>query len=103
MRIDKELICKKCNSKNFEIKREVTYVYTYKVAPITQSQKSDEDENLPFLFDNREKANSSEFLLCLNCGEKYPYSFNETDESVDLTISQKAIRADNVTNPQYLG
>lgn len=103
MKIDKEMICEKCKNKSFEIKREVTYVYTYKISTYHKNIESEEEENLPFLFDNREKTNCSEYLLCMNCGEKYSCYLDDDNDLVKLTIMQQAIRADNVANPEYLG
>jgi hypothetical protein len=103
MNIDRSLVCPKCTGKCFEIKREATYVYTYKLNTPVMNDLSDNREGLPFLFDNREKTNSHEYLVCLGCGEKYPCSLEENDEKVKFTILQKAIRADSVENPQFLG
>lgn len=103
MNIDKTLICKRCNGKRFEVKREVTYEYTYKINTPEEDHLTENTEGLPFLFDDREKVNSHEYLLCLDCGAKYPCSLKENEEHVNFTILQRAIRADNVTNPEFLG
>jgi hypothetical protein len=103
MNIDKSLVCPKCLGKSFEIKREATYVYTYKVNTPIMDNQTENTAGLPFLFDNREKTNSTEYIKCLNCGAKYPCSLEEHDETVSFTILQKAIRADNVINPEFLG
>lgn len=103
MNIDKDLICPKCKGKEFEIKREATYVYTYKINTPHMTNLTENEDGLPFLFDNREKTSSREFLLCLRCGEIYPCSLDANGEKVDFTIVQKAIRADHEINPGFLG
>lgn len=103
MNIDRALVCPKCTGRCFEVKREATYVYTYMVNTPVMENLSENREGLSFLFDRREKTNSKEYLLCLGCGSKYPCSLEEHDDTVKFTILQKAIRADNVVNPGYLG
>lgn len=102
MKIDESLICPKCNSKNFEIKHEATYLYTYKIDTANISSDNEETENLPFLFDNREQTCFKEFIECNECGTKYPCSFDKFNQTIDLTIMKKAIRADNVKIPGFL-
>ena len=101
MNINESLICPKCHGKNFEIKHEATFLYTYKIDMLNKN--IDENENLPFLFDNREQTCFKEYIECSKCGVKYPCSINIDDQTIDLTIMKKAIRADNVENPEFLG
>ncbi|MCB2295498.1 hypothetical protein LGK95_18610 [Clostridium algoriphilum] len=101
MKINESLVCPKCNSKNFEMKHEATYLYTYKID--TVNVDNEELENLPFLFDNREQTCFKEFIECNQCGTKYPCSFNIENQTVDLTIMKKAIRSDKVQTPEFLG
>ncbi len=101
MKISESLVCPKCNSKNFEVKHEATYLYTYKID--TVNVNDEELENLPFLFDNREQTCFKEFIECNQCGTKYPCSFNKENQTVDLTIMKKAIRSDKVQTPEFLG
>ncbi|WP_246599757.1 hypothetical protein [Clostridium lacusfryxellense] len=103
MKIDESLVCPKCNSKNFEMKHEATYLYTYKIDLVNIQVNEEGLENLPFLFDNREQTCFNEFIECNNCGTKYPCSFNKDKQTIDLTIMRKAIRADHVKNPEFLG
>jgi hypothetical protein len=103
MNINKSLTCPKCAGKSFEVKREATYIYTYKVNTPNLENLSANKEGLPFLFDNREKSASNEYLICLDCGAEYQCSLEEDGDKVNLTILQKAIRADNQENPQFLG
>lgn len=103
MNIDKSLTCPKCSGKSFEVKRKATYVYTYKLNTPAMENLSDNSEMLPFLFDNREKTDSNEYILCLACGTEYPCSLEENGDRVKLTILQKAIRADSQESPQFLG
>ncbi|WMM26442.1 hypothetical protein RBU61_07165 [Tissierella sp. MB52-C2] len=102
MDINESLICPKCKGVYFEIKREATYLYTYKLeTPLTKNW-SDEDETLPFLFDNRELLSSNEYIECRNCGAIYPYDLYSNNK-IHFTIVQKAIRSDIIKEPEFLG
>jgi DNA-directed RNA polymerase subunit RPC12/RpoP len=101
--LKESLICPKCSSKNFIVKREATYLYTYKFNPDNLLDVSKKTEDLPFLFDNREKETSNEYIECEQCGAKYPLSLDSLGKRIDLTILRKAIRADNTENPGFLG
>ncbi len=103
MNLKEDIKCPKCSSSKLDIKRKVTYVYTYKLKDEESSEAIHTTEALPFLFDNREKCGSDEYILCENCGASYPISLDEYDKKIDFTILQKAIRADNIENPQFLG
>ena len=103
MKINESLICPKCNGKKLEIKHEATYFYTYKIDIVNVSIENEDSENPPFLFDNREQTGYKEFIECDNCGTKYPCSFDKYNQTIDLTIMKKAIRADNVNKPEFLG
>ena len=103
MRINESLICPKCNGKNFEIKHEATFLYTYKIDIESASIENEESKNLPFLFDNREQTCFKEFIECNNCGTKYPCSIDKYNQTIDLTIMKKAITADNIEEPEFLG
>ena len=103
MKTNESLICNKCNGNHFVMKREATYLYTYKLdTPITQNW-SDGKENLPFLFDNREKVGDKDYLECEECGAKYPCNLDGGGTSVRVTIEQKAIRSEHIENPEFLG
>lgn len=118
MKLKNNLICDRCNGTHFELKREATYLYTYKIVPpqnaVSETKNKVLDcelgdgsgeEGLPFLFDNREKTNSHEYLLCMDCGKSFPCKLNEGTKEVQLTILQKAVRADHVDvgNPEFIG
>lgn len=103
MKIKESVVCPKCNSKNFEIKHEATYCYTYKIDLLNAKLDDEELENLPFLFDNREQTDFKEYIECSKCGVKYPCSIDKDNQTIDLTIMKKAIRADNVETPEFLG
>ncbi|MCM1988632.1 hypothetical protein [Oceanirhabdus seepicola] len=103
MKSKKSLVCNKCNGNHFVMKREATYLYTYKVdTPITQKW-SESKENLPFLFDNREKVGDKDYLECEECGAKYPCDLDNGDVNIQFTIEQKAIRSEHIENPKFLG
>lgn len=103
MNIDESLKCPNCNGLRFEVKREATYLYTYKIDTPSTSASNNEDASLPFLFDNREKIGGKEYLECEKCGSKYPCDLDELSNKIHFTILQKAIRSDNQINPQFLG
>lgn len=103
MKINESLVCPKCKSKNFEIKHEATYLYTYKIDTANVNIDDEELENLPFLFDNRQQTCFKEFIECNQCGTKYPCCINIDNQTVDLTIMKKAIRSDQVQTPELLG
>ncbi len=103
MKIGESLVCPKCSGKNFEIKHEATYLYTYKIDTAIANLGNEQSENLPFLFDNREQTCYKEYIECNHCGKKYPCSFDKDNKTIDLTILQKAIRADNVDTPEFFG
>jgi len=103
LKINESLQCPKCNSKNFEIKHEATFLYTYKIDIINSNIDEEGVENLPFLFDNRQQTCFKEYIECSTCGVKYPCSIDKNNQTIDLTIMQKAIRADNVETPEFLG
>lgn len=102
MDLNEELVCPKCRSKSFAIKREVTYVYTYKLTNNAE-EVTRKTENLPFLFDNREKCDSVEYIVCEQCGGEYVIHFDGNRPRIDLTILRKAVRSDSTENPEFLG
>ena len=103
MNIDESLVCPKCNSTHFNIKREATYVYTYKLNTPDTVSNSKNESALPFLFDNREQTCSNEYLECEECGARYPCPFFNDTQRINLTILQKAIRADHKEEHDFFG
>ncbi|MDR7857235.1 hypothetical protein [Tissierella sp.] len=103
MNIDKYLVCPKCNGVHFEVKREATFLYSYKLNTPLTNELSWETDVLPFLFDNREQLNSKEYIICEECGAKYPCDLNSNNTKFQFTILQKSIRSDLVQNPEFLG
>ena len=101
MKVNEALICPKCNNKNFEIKHEASYLYTYKIDTENVSADEQESANLPFLFDNREQTSFKEYIECSHCGVRYPCSIDTENQTIDLTIMRMAIRADNVETPGF--
>ncbi|MGI5851005.1 MAG: hypothetical protein GX340_08600 [Clostridiales bacterium] len=103
MNIDQALVCPKCNGTHFEIKREATYLYTYKVdIPLTK-EWGKKEEALPFLFDNRELMKTNDYIQCIECDSKYPCNLDRGDVKIQFTILQKAIRSDFQAYPENLG
>lgn len=103
MNINQPLICPKCQGIHFEMKKEATYLYTYKIETPLTSDDHHKDESLPFLFDNRDKLSSLEYLVCEGCGEQYPCNMDECKIKGKLTILKKAIRSSYVDQPEFLG
>ena len=103
MNINESLICPKCNGKNFEIKHEATFLYTYKIDMLNEISMRKDQKILPFLFDNREQTCFKEYIECSKCGNKYPCTIDKENQTIDLTIMKKAIRADNVKTPEFFG
>ena len=101
--LKKSLTCPKCNGENFIIKREATYLYTYKINSQNFDETTKRAKTVPFLFDNREKEISREYIECETCGIKYLLSLDELKNEIDFTILQKAIRSDYIENPEFLG
>jgi hypothetical protein len=103
LNINKSLECPKCKGGYFNVKREATYLYSYKLESPSNEERNDNEEALPFLFDNREKIGSKEYLECEQCGTQYPCDLDQLNGKIHFTILQKAIRSDSSTTPQFLG
>lgn len=102
MKVEEVLVCPKCNGKHFSVKREATYLYTYKLETSGHENRI-EEEALPFLFDNREQTDSKEYLQCEQCRAQYPCDLDRQHDHIQFTILRKAIRADHQVNPEFLG
>lgn len=103
MRIHEALICPECHGAYFTVKRETTYLYSYKLETPNTENITENDLNLPYLFDNREQISNKEYLQCDECGEKYSYDLKKDTPNIHFTILQKAIRSDYVNNPEFFG
>jgi len=103
LNINKDLICPKCGGEYFNVKREATYLYTYKLQSPEIDERATNDSALPFLFDNREKVNGKEYLECERCKTQFPCDLDELSGKIHFTILQKAIRADHIDTVGFLG
>jgi DNA-directed RNA polymerase subunit RPC12/RpoP len=103
LNIDKSIKCPKCSGEYFNVKREATYLYTYKLESPSNKERNDNEEALPFLFDNRERIDGKEYLECEKCGAQYPCELDQISSKIQFTILQKAIRSDSTRTPQFLG
>lgn len=103
MKIDKALLCPRCQGTHFTIKREAAYLYTYRLDTPETEHYSDKEEALPFLFDNRERTSDKQYLQCESCHSQFPCDIEMVDSHIDFTILQKAIRSYYVDNPDFLG
>lgn len=97
------LICSRCKSNNFEMKRETTYLYTYDINPSNLLAEVNETKTTPFLFDNREQISEKEYLVCKDCGAIYSCHVDKNKNGISLTILQKAIRSDFQEEPEFKG
>lgn len=102
MELSDHLICPSCGSRGFTAKYEAAYVYSYTIDSDAPGLENKE-EFLPFLFENREQKDAKQYIECTSCGARYPCSFGAGSKGIDLTILRKAIRADRVNNPEFLG
>ncbi|OGO76850.1 MAG: hypothetical protein A2Y23_08140 [Clostridiales bacterium GWB2_37_7] len=103
MKIEQPLSCPKCKGTYFTLKREASYLYTYKINTPDIVQWSKEDDALSFLFDYREQLGDKEYLECEACKSKFPCDVRLADEHVDFTILQRAIRGEYAINADFLG
>ena len=103
LKLKENLICPNCSGIDFNVKREVTYLYSYKLDTPSSHTTSHNNEALPFLFDNREKVDDKEYLECQHCGNVFPCDLDELNDKIHFTILRKAIRSDHQKTPQYLG
>lgn len=97
-----KITCPQCGSNDLIAKFQASYVYSYRIDNDAPGSEND-DEFLPFLFDNREKTDSKEYLECNNCKTKFPCDFNEGTKGISMTILQKAIRSDHAVDPEFYG
>lgn len=102
MELSSSLICPACRNNSLTAKYEATYVYSYCIDSGAPGRQN-EEEFLPFLFDNREQKGAKEYIECSSCGAQYPCSFGEGNKGVNFTILQKAIRSDHVDRPEFFG
>lgn len=95
------LTCPKCQNKELIIRREVSYVYSYKID--TDESIESKLQEYPYLFYNREILDSKDYIQCSKCGAQFPFSFGDNPKESKMTILKKAIRSDRVKNPQFFG
>lgn len=97
-----KITCPICGNNEFVARFQASYIYSYRIDNDAPGSEN-EDEFLPFLFDNREQVDSKEYLECEKCKTKFPCDFNEGTKGVSMTILQKAIRSDHTVDPEFLG
>ncbi|MDP4092161.1 MAG: hypothetical protein Q8920_02265 [Bacillota bacterium] len=83
-------VCPVCNGKNFTLKYEAVYVYSYTIDSNAPGLKNDE-EFLPFLFDARDQKETQQYLECLACGAKYPCYFNQWNNGIGVKELKNAV------------
>jgi hypothetical protein len=97
------LICPNCSSTYFTMKREAAYLYSYKIDTPDTKKRSKDNEGLSFLFDYREQLSDKEYLECEGCRAQFPCDLKLSEEHVDFTILQRALRSEYVTNAEFSG
>lgn len=103
MNIKNHLVCPKCQGIHFELKQKATYLYSYQLNTPLTNDGDFQGESLPFLFDNRDKLSSDEYIQCKTCGEQYCYDLNNNMVQGELTILKKAVRSSYTNTPEFLG
>lgn len=84
-----DLICGKCRKGNFILKYEATYEYSYSIdtdAPGLLNQ----DQFLPFLYDNRIQKEAKQYVECSYCGARYPY-YGDISKGINFSYIKEAI------------
>ena len=100
MDLHQTIKCPHCQSTKFTAKYESTYVYSYKIdSPESKTAESP----VPYLFDNREQKDASQYIECDQCKAKFPCEFTMDAEHVDFTILQKAVRANYTKDIDFWG
>lgn len=93
--VKETLKCPVCGHRDFLIKYEATYVYSYVVDSNAPGLRNDY-EFLPFMFDNREQKETKQFIECHTCRTKFPCYFNHLDRNIGLDVLQNAISQENI-------
>lgn len=70
-----DLICPQCQSADFEVKKEATYIYTYELDNSHSPTSARHYQPLPFLFEQRDMLSSKEYIQCKSCAGQYCYDF----------------------------
>ena len=86
------LDCPLCHNNYFVIKYESTFVYSYVIDQDAPGIKNT-NEFLSFMYDNRDKKESKQYIECQSCGSKFLCSFNQWNSSVGLEELQSIINA----------
>ncbi|HEY9058888.1 MAG TPA: hypothetical protein VIO64_00060 [Pseudobacteroides sp.] len=89
-----QIACPSCNSNNLTAKYEAKYVYSYIIDSNAPGLKNDQ-ELLPFLYDNREQVESTQYIKCENCGRQFPCFFSAKSNGIDLNDLQKVLSYDH--------
>ncbi|HYH02711.1 MAG TPA: hypothetical protein VEC37_06385 [Bacillota bacterium] len=92
------LICPSCQGQHFVLKYEAAYVYSYLI-DTNAPGKHNNEEFLPFLYDNREQTKALQYLQCRDCGQKYPCYFNQWDQSIGVKVLQDAVKSPPTPDP----
>lgn len=64
--------CPICHSNDLVLRREASYVYSYKLDSDKPGLKN-ADVFLSYEYDKRENINSREYVECNQCGTQFPY------------------------------
>ncbi len=86
------LVCPVCQGKNFQIKYEASYVYSYNIDSDAPGLKNT-TEFLPYLYDGRTQTDAKQYLQCSVCQAQYPCYFTDWDGKISLKCLQDAINS----------
>ena len=89
------LYCPVCNGKDFILRYEAKYVYSYIIDSNAPGINNDE-QFFSFLYDSREQKESNEYIECLGCGTKFLCHLNKADKGIDSTSLDKIVDLSNI-------
>ncbi len=92
-----QILCPSCKSNKLTAKYEAKYVYSYIIDSNAPGLKN-EEELLPFLYDNREQVEARQYIKCESCGKQFPCFFPAKSNGIDYGDLQMILNNNNRTN-----
>lgn len=90
------LRCPVCDSNNFVLRYQSTFVYSY-IIDSDAPGLNNHDEFLSFLYDSREQKEAKQYIECISCGTKYLYESEEHPERrIDSTSLHSVVDIKNI-------
>jgi len=93
-------VCPVCGQNQLVLKYEAVYEYSYIIdgnAPGLNNTK----ELLPYMYDNREQKDATQYIECRTCKTRYPCYFNKWTEGMNAETIQKALQSAYLDKQQY--